>query len=71
MNKSKFYCDNCQLIKEGNFSQGSYLKRKADAPFEPRMHKKICFICQECRPYVKEYNEAQEQDRNENPYKLK
>jgi hypothetical protein len=70
MNKSKFYCDNCRLIKEGNFQQGSYVKRKVDAPFEPRMHKKICFICQDCQPYVKEYNEAQDRNKDDNPYKL-
>jgi hypothetical protein len=68
MNKSEFYCNNCQLIKEGNFQQGSYVKRRVDAPFEPRMNKKICFICLACSPYVKEYNEAQDENKN-NPYK--
>jgi hypothetical protein len=60
MNKGKFYCDNCQLVKEGNFQRGSYVKRKVDAPFESRINKKICLICLECQPYVKEHNEAQE-----------
>jgi len=65
-----FYCDNCQMVKNGSFSEGSYYKRKVDAPFEPRMHKKLCYICLACSPYVKEYNEAQDQDRSDNPYKL-
>lgn len=68
--KTKFYCDNCQEIKEGNFAQGSYVKRKVDAPFAPHLHKKICFVCQDCQPYVKEYNQAQDWN-EDNPYKLK
>lgn len=67
--KSKFFCDNCQEIKEGNYQQGSYVKRLVDAPFEPRMHKKLCFICKECQPYVKEYNEAQDWDKENNSFR--
>ena len=69
-NKGKFYCDNCQQIKEGSFARGSYVKRLVDAPFAPQMHKRICFICTECRPYVKEYNEAQDRDKEDNPYRI-
>jgi hypothetical protein len=68
-NKSKFFCDNCQEVKEGNYQKGSYVKRLVDAPFEPRMHKKLCFICKVCQPYVKEYNEAQDQNNEDNSFR--
>src|SRR6185312_4955050 len=47
-----FYCDNCQQSKHGN-----YTIRRIDSPFEPRTHKKFCYICSDCRKYTKEYNE--------------
>lgn len=71
MNKKTYYCDNCQQTKEGSFAQGSYVKRLVDAPFSPHLHKRICYICPTCQPYVKEYNEAQDKDfKDDNPYKL-
>lgn len=59
-----YYCDSCQQNKTG-----TYIKRKVDAPFEPRMHKRVCYICPVCSPYVKEYNEAQDRDKDDNPYR--
>lgn len=62
-NKS-FFCDNCQLTKTG-----TYIKRKVDSPFEPRMHGRICYLCSACSPYVKELSEVNF-DKEDNPYKL-
>jgi len=58
-----FFCDNCQLTK-----QGEYIKRKVDSPFEPRMHGRICYLCSSCSPYVKEMNEVNLEE--DNPYKV-
>jgi len=58
-----FFCDGCQLTK-----QGEYIKRKVDAPFEPRLHGRICYLCPSCSPYVKELNDTNYNQDN-NPYK--
>lgn len=60
-----FYCDNCQQNKHG-----SYIIRKIDSPFEPRTHKKLCYICSSCQKYTKEYNEKENWKEEDNPYKL-
>ena len=53
-NKLKsFYCDGCQLNKSGD-----YIIRKVDAPFEPRLHGRTCYLCLACAPYVKELNDT-------------
>ena len=61
---SHFYCDNCQQTKHG-----SYIIRKIDSPFEPRTHKKLCYLCSTCRKYTKEYNEKANWREEDNPYK--
>ena len=66
--KKTYLCDNCQQVKEGSFAEGSYVKRLVDAPFEPRMHKRVCYICPPCQPYVKEYNEAQDRNKDDDPF---
>src|SRR5437870_29739 len=59
-----FFCDNCQITKTGIF-----IKRKVDAPFEPRLHGKTCYLCSSCSPYVKELNDTTF-DKDNNPYKI-
>jgi DNA repair exonuclease SbcCD ATPase subunit len=59
-----FFCDSCQLTK-----QGTFIKRKVDAPFEPRLHGRICYLCSSCSPYIKELNDTTF-DKDNNPYKL-
>ena len=58
--KIYFNCDSCLETKEGSFKQKSYVKRLVDSPFQLRTHKKLCYICIPCQPYMKEYNEAQD-----------
>jgi predicted RNase H-like nuclease (RuvC/YqgF family) len=58
-----FFCDACQLTK-----QGTYIERKADAPFEPRLHRRTCYLCPSCSPYIKELSEPNYDPEN-NPYK--
>ena len=60
-----FYCDNCQQSKHGN-----YTIRRIDSPFEPRTHKKFCYICSDCRKYTKEYNEKADWKEEDNPYRI-
>lgn len=59
-----FFCDSCQLTKQGN-----YVKRKVDAPLEPRLHKRVCYLCSTCSPYCKELSEV-DFDKDDNPYKV-
>jgi hypothetical protein len=59
-----FFCDSCQLTK-----QGEYIKRKVDAPFEPRLHGRICYLCSSCSPYIKELNDTTFEKDN-NPYQI-
>jgi hypothetical protein len=59
-----FFCDACQLTK-----QGTYTKRKVDSPFEPRLHRRTCYLCPSCSPYIKELSETNF-DPDNNPYKL-
>lgn len=59
-----FYCDICQQNKNG-----TYLIRKVDSPFEPRTHKKVCYVCSACQKYTKELAETNWKEKD-NPYKL-
>jgi hypothetical protein len=60
-----FYCNGCQQNKTGTPTL-----RKIDSPFEPRTHKKLCYLCPSCLPYTKEYNEKENWKDQDNPYKL-
>lgn len=62
--ETSFFCDSCQLTKQGN-----YVKRKVDAPLEPRLHKRVCYLCSTCSLYCKELSEV-EFDKDDNPYKV-
>ena len=59
-----FFCDSCQLTKTG-----TYIKRKVDAPFESRLHGRVCYLCSSCSPYVKELSEPNF-DKDNNPYRI-
>jgi DNA repair exonuclease SbcCD ATPase subunit len=56
-NNKIFFCDSCQLNK-----QGEYIKRIVDAPFEPRLHGRTCYLCPSCAPYTKEVKELDIKD---------
>ncbi|KLL03476.1 MAG: hypothetical protein MRERV_40c013 [Mycoplasmataceae bacterium RV_VA103A] len=58
-----FFCDGCQLTKTGTF-----IKRKIDSPFEPRLHGRTCYLCPSCSPYYKELNDTNFEKDN-NPYR--
>ncbi|RIA83254.1 hypothetical protein C1645_743188 [Glomus cerebriforme] len=59
-----FFCDNCQLTKTDILT-----KRKADCPFEPRLHGRMIYLCSSCLPYVKELSEVNF-EKEDNPYKV-